>query len=265
MRKSGMIWKTPWKKRSPALASAPVPMWFFTNFKDDLGSSSYEFPNPSPCPGDGAGPFWAGMIAAFDLSNLNSLPLAFQDALVRGQGWNLRDEASKPTGGSLSLIASGAAGFGVSASVPELGATYRAIVSLITSEPDGLGNNITKLYVDGVYKTQVTLPYVPAGIPMFMGSGPSPQIGGNFLLHGWAGGNATLTSAEIQQWFLDSRYNLEIAQVPSKTSDRITATSVAPLAPPALPNLAGGQPMLYVAGTPDPVVFNTQLDVTFAY
>lgn len=204
------------------------------------------------------------MIAAFDLASVSSDPVVNMDALVLGQGWNLRDFVQKPSGGEISINAGGAAGFGISAEVSPLGADFRSIVSLITCVPDGLGNNVLKLYVDGVYKSQVTLPYVSSGNPMRMGT---PNVlGKNPLVHGWVGGNSLLTNSEIKQWFISSRYNLEIAEIPGKTSDRITATSVAPLAPATLPNLAGGQSMDYVVNVlPDPVVRNVLVPVTFAY
>lgn len=268
-RLRGMLWKTPWKRNRPEVASVPVPMWFFSRFGRTGGifpSSEYQTPASSPAPGDGLPPFWIGMIGAFDLALARQTIVPGQNVFVR-RGWVMRDFMSSIVGSVNALEARGQAGTTsiVQSFVPQIGADIRAIVSLMTVEPDG-ANVKTSLYVDGVLFAQQVGAYTASPFQVVMSgeevetSSPQPYI------HGWAGGNALPTLAEIQQWFLDSRYNLEIAAIPGKTSDRFSATSVAPAAPAALPNLAGGQVMNYVVNVPpDPVALNTLLNVTFAY
>jgi hypothetical protein len=267
-----MLWKTPWKRNRVPVASVPVPMWFFTNFGSTgiLPGSAYEFPAPSPSPGDAASPFWVGMIGAMDLAAAKLNNVSIHESLVsRGTpgSWSLRD-AMASVGGLISFLEARASAAGTSfiQPVPQIGADIRAIVSLLTVEPDGLGNDILSFYVDGSLVLQQIGSYSP--LPNLVRMRTVEQVGvvPQPYVHGWAGGNALPTVDEIKQWFFDSRYNMEIAAIPGKTSDRFSATSVQPTAPGVLPNLAGGQVMNYVVDTPpDPVAQNVLLNVTFAY
>jgi len=208
------------------------------------------------------------MIGAMDLAaaKLNNV-LLNESLVIRSSSWLLRDNMAS-FGGVIFLLdtIASAASASFIQPVPQIGADIRAIVSLLTVEPDGLGNDIISFYVDGSLVLQQIGSYSP--IPSFVrmrtvnqaGDVPQPYV------HGWAGGNALPTVDEIEQWFFDSRYNMEIAAIPGKTSDRFSATSVQPTAPGVLPNLAGGQVMNYVVDNPpDPVAQNVLLNVTFAY
>lgn len=267
-RLRGMLWKTPWKRNRPEVASVPVPMWFFTRFGPSgngfTPNSDYRMPAPSPVPGDSGAPFWIGTIGLADIAGAPGITNQYAGA-SSGFNWGVASQFLRSFAGDPGVLSGeGGTGIGLSAQVPVLGASLRAVVTLITSVPDGFGNNTTRLYVDGVFKSQVTGPYVFA--PGILSMGTPNVFGAQPGIHGWAGGNALPTPAEIQQWFLSSRYNLEIAAIPGKTSDRFSATSVAPAVPAVLPNLAGGQVMNYTVNVlPDPGALNLLVNVTFGY
>lgn len=266
-RLRGMIWKTPWSRKRTPVASVPVPMWFFSNFgaggSGVIPNSTYHFAAAAPAPGATGIPFWVGQVSAFDVTQVG---LVQSQVGFVNRGWeNIGRLLSFNSANSLETEVQ--AGPSLLEQPPTLGATLRAIVSLMTVEPVGPDTQLS-LYVDGTLRKSFVFPgtYMPPVALLNMAAFSLPTDPVPPYIHGWAGGGSVPTVEEIQQWFLDTRYNTEVADIPGKTTDRISATSVAPLAPPVLPNLAGGQPMTYVVPVPpDPVAINSLINVTFAY
>jgi len=264
--KHGTQWKTSWRRQKPNAVSQ-YPMWFFNSFGVNLnGAPKAQYQMSDPATGDGVAPFWVGLVAAVDVAiGPNESYTGFVGRTAR---WNV----GAGNGGS-GIRANGTTVAGGSSTdhIWASGANIRAVVVLMTVEPNPSGpGSVTKIYIDSkaplVDVDPATYTPGPPTLTTFLTRvQPAVPLVGAYI-NGWAGGNFALTTAEIGQWFADVRANLETAAIPGKTSDRFSATSVAPTRPAVLPNLAGGGPMTYaVTQVPDPVALNTLVPVTFAY
>lgn len=271
--KRGMQWKTPWRRQKTPVGQAPVDVWFFANFGPPVGApqARYRFPLAVPAPGDGAAPFWIGIMFAATLSTVSVEQVrAFVSRAAAGAGfslfgtWPVLGPDPRPLRVTGSVMASATP---LTTDVPQVGAETRAVVALLVVEPFDTGRRET-LWVDGnpVASKTDPLPYATAAGTLLTMAAETALVGINIGINGWAGGNFLPTDQEIRDWFGSTRANLAVAEIPTKTSDRFTATSVAPAVPAVLPNLAGGQNMDYVVTlAPDPVVVNTLIPVTFNY
>lgn len=265
MRNRGMLWKTPWKRRKPVVTPYPVSMWFFTNFgvpgSGFFPNSIYQFAALSPATGESGPPFWVGLVGAI----AEPVPVGPDLSAYVGQGGsaNTGNWGLGSTGSSASTditTESYAAGASASYVSPSLGATVRAVVSLATFTSDGT-NTTVRLWVDGFPVAQEVATIVPPAPGLVFMGASSPEY-----IHGWAGGNVLPTNDEIRAWFKATKANLEIAEIPGKTLDRFSATSVQPLAPNPLPTLGTGQSMSYVTPVgPDPGILNSYINVSFGY
>jgi hypothetical protein len=268
-----MLWKPAWRRQKTPVGQTPVDAWFFANFGPPVGApqARYRFPLAVPAPGDGAAPFWVGIMFAATLSTVSVEQVrAFISRAGAGAGyslfgtWPIIGPDPRPLRVTGSVMATPAP---LTNDVPQVGAETRAVVALMTVEPFDTGRRET-LWVDGnpvATKTEA-LPYADAAGTRLTMAAETSVAGISIGINGFAGGNFLPTSQEIRDWFGSTRANLEVAAIPGKTSDRLTATSVAPAVPAVLPNLAGGQNMDYVVTlAPDPVVVNILLPVTFNY
>ena len=260
--KRGTLWKTSWRRQKPVVTPNPLPMWFFTNFGGFSPNpfARYAFPNPSPATGEFGPPFWVGMVTAYQPASLvgNTIAAFAGSGGLPGR-WLLQTNMVNPNDAAVSVVSVGGNVL-MNASAPTLNATYRAVVMLATFVTSG-GVTTGRLWVDGnpvVVDTSPTPLPIAAIIEMFART--------TGYIHGWAGGNVAPTNAEIQSWFFNTKNNQEIAEIPGKTLDRFSATSVQPAVPNPLPTLGTGQNMDYqVVIPPDPVAQNVFIPVSFGY
>jgi hypothetical protein len=267
--KHGTQWKTSWRRQKPSIgAGQPVPMWFFRN-NGGGPFSSFVFRQPltTPSVGDGAPPFWVGMIAGSDPS-VAPLPSTESAGVFRTSAWQLFLNHSSPASGlpaELSVtgeaIASSDAILVDPLSPPLSPITLRAVVAMLVVTPV-VGGNLETLWIDGSVRRQsfVALPYVP-------GNGLNVFDPGRLYLNSMAGGNALPTAAEIKAWFSATRYAspFPAAQpIPGKTLDRYDAGATPAVVPNPLVNLAGGQNAPLVLQNV-PVPANLLVPATFGY
>lgn len=271
--KRGTLWKTSWRRQKTPVGQAPVEAWFFSNFGPPVGApqARYRFPLAVPATGDGVAPFWVGIMFAANLTTVSVEAVrAFVSRAGAGTGYSLLGQwpVTGPDPRPLRVIGQTMSEpVPLFTDVPQVGAETRAVVALMVVEPFDTGRRET-LYVDGFPVSSQTDPiaYAAAVGTLLTMAAETSLAGINIGINGWAGGNFLPTSQEIEDWFGSTRANLAVAEIPGKTSDRFTATSVAPAVPAVLPNLAGGQSMDYVVTLPpDPVVVNTLIPVTFNY
>jgi hypothetical protein len=274
--KRGTQWKTSWRRQKSGIGSGPVDVWFFNRFSDFNGGSSYRQPAAVPTVGDAGPPYWVGSLTAIGLF-LPSLPNPLlgipASAGAFAGDWALEvtglfvppaQPPVTPASQSLGVKVDTTNGLGQYQPLPLLSndeTIIRAVVALMQVEPLPSGSYQRTLWVDGNPRlTRISASYVPN--PNFAEFCPQDY---RSFMNGWAGGNASLTDAEIRQWFADVRLQAQIVSIPGKTSDLFTAAPPTVGVPPVLVNQAGGQNATLIAVGAPPVPFNIQVPAWFGY
>lgn len=260
--KKGTQWKSSWNRaRQIAPGSQFEQMWFM-NLAD-----GYQAANPAPFPFQGT-TFWMGLVTK-QFGTVEGITVFSEiSQQLLGSGIYYRhystytpttlfpyytEAAALDSGGSPenNYPASKYLNSGVT-----LGGSV--LVSLITVQPESLGSRVRVWMDGGLRYSEVVLAVVPAANKPRLFH--TTTASGNHPFHGFAGGTVIPTDDEIYTWFQAVRSNLEIQEIPGKTTDLISATSVAPLAPALLPNGSTGQDFATVGGAPtnslDTVIFN---------
>lgn len=257
----GMLWKTPWKRRRPLTPQVPVSIRAFTEFRaDDFNFWEYQQPLVTPTIGETA-PYWVGMLAA---SGVLQSPGTGGNIYATGV-WqmflgsnNLNPLIQYAVQTDLYPAYSGEY-------ETVIGPAFASVILLHLYPTNGGLSTTREVWVDGALKEKVegggffpnpsSVVARPGGIRQYMSS--------------WGGGNAQLTSDEIQSWFRRTRVAREVQSIPGKTLDIFRASSVPEGAAPAtLSNLggAGGQDMdLTEQGVAQIQPLNINVDVIFNY
>lgn len=257
----GMLWKTPWKRKRPLAPQVPVSIRAFTEFfDDDFNFWEYRQPLGTPTIGETA-PYWVGMLAASGVlqspgtdgnSYLTNVWQMFfgSNALYPLIQYNVQTNLYTVYSGEYETI---------------VGPVFASVILLQLYPTNGGLSTTREIWVDGALKEKVegggffpnpaAVVARPGGIRQYLSS--------------WGGGNAQLTSAEIQSWFRRTRVAREVQAISGKTLDIFQASSV-PVgnAPALLPNLggAGGQDMdLTEQGVAQIQPQNVDVDVIFNY
>lgn len=289
--RKGMLWKTPWRRRTGGLVNQPpVEMWFFDlSGAVSPATDSWEFISPAAVPtfAAGPGPFWLGLVC-----RVTDVPNPTVGATEQGF---LRQFSSPPSAGvflrvtanrtttyapgdteNADVTATSVGFFGLVRSfLPRPGLGGQGVllnydwscvtVALVQITPQG-GTTLLDAWLDNVYLGQQShaTAYAPANTSIRLGGGRYTVNGPT--LHGAVGGTGLLTASQVETWFQQVKSGAQIVGIPGQTTDLWSAAAVQPLVPNPLPNLAGGQNLNLTAfGTPIGPPSNVLVPVSFNY
>lgn len=276
----GMIWKTPWRRRTGGLVNQPpVDMWFFDlSGGAEPAQDSWEYVSPAPLPSfaSGPGPFWLGLVCR--IGGVDPAAGNFQGILSQrdvGVGFRIELDAIRTSqlalgdteNGTYSLLVGNAgslSGFFTGPPGPVLQYDWECVTVFFARVTPGV-NTQAEGWLDNVYLgSSGSGPYVPANQPIRLSGGIYTANGPT--VHGAVGGTGVVTDAQVAQWFSDVKAGAQIVGIPGQTTDLWSAAAVQPLAPNPLPNLAGGQVLnLTAIGTPIGPPSNVLVPVSFNY
>ena len=281
-RKAGMLWKTPWRRRTGGFVSQPpVNMWFF-----DLGGNTgqsfdywfFESAAALPSFAEGPGPFWMGAVCkagpptapAFSTPYLTLQQYLGGDGIIiSGSGaFSATFSPQDTENANLSAQAmDGAAGSIIGNDVLQY--NFNTAIVFFARFTPRVSDVLIELFVDNQFFVSAvsTVPYsTPTGQISLFGN---TSIDAGPSIHGIVGGTGAVTDDQVSQWFADVKAAAQIVAVPGLTTDLWSAAAVsgsAPVIPNPLPNLAGGQNLsLLSQGTPIQQPSNVLIPVSFNY
>lgn len=281
-RSAGMLWKTPWRRRTGGLVSQPpVNMWFF-DLGGNTGQSSdywfFESPAALPSFAAGPGPFWMGAVCKAGPPPSPSFFASYFDFLqtLSGDGVNFYGNSTYSSSVSPgdtenanlgAQVMDGSAGSIIGNDVLQYDFDT-AIVFFVRVTPR-VTDVLIELFLDNQFvNTSVsTVPYTPANVVIRVFGNASLDSGPS--IHGIVGGTGAITDDQVAQWFEAVKVNGYIGGIAGQTTDLWSAFDVsgsAPAIPSPLPNAAGGQNLAVLAqGTPIQPPSNVLIPVTFNY
>lgn len=260
----GMLWKTAWSRRHGGLVNQPAKgMWFFNLQELDVDYWSYNSLVAAPSFAANPSPVWIGMVCyASGPSGVGLVEAGngvFQGLAFGGSNFvdtDGKDDVGFNFDAAAAIVNVDANGAGI------FNFNWQTVDVVLATVVPELGGSRIEVWLDNqrVASVFTANPYVPQNtITRLRGLSTQPT------LNGVVGGTGVLTTAQIRQWFMDVRDAADIQPIPGMTTDLWSASSVQPLVPLVLPNLAGGQALNLTANGAPVAPTNTLVPVSFNY
>ena len=289
-RNAGMLWKTPWRRRTGGLVSQPpVDMWFFdlggTDQPNDLDRWYFESVAAAPSFADGSDSFWFGVVSkagGFPSGTFVADQVSFQQSLATDGFYYVAN----------AFLDGEPLGYEIQNSVAEVRVMDAILNSRFLTSPSSpgaipgvllnynwdtvtvyfcrvtlnVGNVTVEAWLDNVYLGSVASsnPYTAAAANIVLRGSRYVQSGPS--VHGAAGGKGAVMDEQVADWFAAVKAGAQVVGIPGLTTALWSAAAVAPTVPNPLPNLAGGQGLfLQFAGAPIAPASNVLVPVSFNY